>query len=416
MNNWWGHQILASPYETSFECDTRERLQRIERTGAAASVEIGAPAYDLAKVNHAYDDVLVFEEHNSGGTIWNCKSDRDQRNSLKQRLAFAYHARDLSTELAEETAAALAAQIPAAATGAFAVWNSLFHERDALVEMPVPASRVGEGKPIHAQAIGGEKKLPVQLIAPVGAKGSARILFPARALPSYGYRCYVLRSGAADESGKVEAGEHWLENRFYRLELNPFTGEIASLYDKELGRELTDGRAQARFTEVVYYQPIFKHEMPIGGDRTQFEDMYSPGPIPGKTRRVPRPKRKRDDFIVVENGPLRARLLVPAEAISTPMVRREYVLYADEKRLDLQFLTVPLANPVLHEELLSHAIGAAYLSFPFAVADGKFHMEYGHGSLRPVADQLPGACMDHYSMGHWCGLANSDFGVFFRLA
>jgi len=421
LNNSWGRIIAGYPYETSFECDTRERLQAIERTVVPARLASGRDACDRADIAHAYDDVLVFEEHSGTGFIWKCKSERDQHNAIKQGLSYAYHARDLSKDLAEQATAALATQIPSPSKGAVAVWNSLFHERDALVEVPVVPSRIGEGVLLHAEEIGGgNERLPVQVVTRlVDGKQSACALIPARRLPSYGYRCYILRSGAAAEEGAVEAGVGaagggWLESRFYRIELNPYTGEIASVFDKELRRELVDSKSLGRFTEMIYYQPLFKRPLQPGEDMTKFTDMYSPDPIPGELRRVPRPREKRNDTVVAEDGPLRARLLVPAEPISSPMLRREYILYRDEKRLDLCLTTIPLpGNPILYEELLSHAIGSAYLSFPFAVPEGRFAIEYGHGTLRPITDQLPGACLDHYSMGHWCGLSNAESGVVF---
>ena len=50
----------------------------------------------------------------------------------------------------------------------------------------------------------------------------------------------------------VTAQENQMENRFYRLTFNPRTGALASIWDKELGRELVDQSAPHQFNEYLY--------------------------------------------------------------------------------------------------------------------------------------------------------------------
>ncbi|HET7628122.1 MAG TPA: glycoside hydrolase family 38 C-terminal domain-containing protein [Bacillales bacterium] len=75
------------------------------------------------------------------------------------------------------------------------------------------------------------------------AGGRFRLSFVAD-LPPFGYRVYKLLRG---EKGKtfpsIKANDHTLENEQYRVEIEPETGFVTSLYDKHKNLELLDGPA-----------------------------------------------------------------------------------------------------------------------------------------------------------------------------
>ena len=76
------------------------------------------------------------------------------------------------------------------------------------------------------------------------------LVFLARDVPALGYRTYRIEAGrSASNSSGIEVGKHSLENCFFRIALDPRTGAVRSLYDKELGRELVDPDAPHRFNQ-----------------------------------------------------------------------------------------------------------------------------------------------------------------------
>jgi hypothetical protein len=70
------------------------------------------------------------------------------------------------------------------------------------------------------------------------------------ALSPFGYQ--VVRYHTLGEPEDVSVGEGVLENRWYRIELDPATGRLKSWYDKERHRELAGQQDAWRFGQYVY--------------------------------------------------------------------------------------------------------------------------------------------------------------------
>ncbi|HOX28268.1 MAG TPA: glycoside hydrolase family 38 C-terminal domain-containing protein, partial [bacterium] len=123
------------------------------------------------------------------------------------------------------------------------VFNTLSWKRDAIVEAPF------EGLSPKVQVFApDDKPVPCQLVK---KNGKTSLLFVARGLPPMGYAVYhvypkggspsaLLPKSTVSKSGNV------IENQFIRIELDPSTGALKSVYDKKLNREfLTAGKSGA---------------------------------------------------------------------------------------------------------------------------------------------------------------------------
>ena len=110
-----------------------------------------------------------------------------------------------------------------------------------IVDARRPAGRPARSLPQH-YALGGCN--PAEL---------KTLVFVARDVPALGYRTYRLVPAAERPAfaSSLQVGEHWLENRFYRVELDPHSGAVASIFDKELGREWVDRGARHGFNQVL---------------------------------------------------------------------------------------------------------------------------------------------------------------------
>ena len=77
--------------------------------------------------------------------------------------------------------------------------------------------------------------------------------FVARDVPPLGYRTYVPVYEGADRRGPLFA-DNWdvLENEYLRLRLDPERGTVASLIDKQSGRELIDTSSKYGFGQYLY--------------------------------------------------------------------------------------------------------------------------------------------------------------------
>jgi alpha-mannosidase len=131
--------------------------------------------------------------------------------------------------------------------------------------------------PARMVAVHGEEKVPVQILkapAKVGARETATVAFVAQKVPQMGLKLYRLVADSGNpqtpaSSPRVGSKPRpYLENEFFRVEINPATGNIARLYDKANKREALHGEGnsltawedtaeQARKTSKEYAGPAW---------------------------------------------------------------------------------------------------------------------------------------------------------------
>jgi alpha-mannosidase len=187
----------------------------------------------------------IYPDHGWGG-----KEGQVTDRLFRKKYEFA---RDEGRAVLDEAMAAIAGRVafdPAKGTP-IVVFNPLSWARTGLVKAVVPARGPwdvvvdAEGRPARGQACSREKAASDLDI------GSGRYLtlgepieFIASDVPALGYKTFYLRKfepGSGPVTGTVTGPPlRTIENDFYRVTLAP--GGIASLYDKELGREVLDTR------------------------------------------------------------------------------------------------------------------------------------------------------------------------------
>src|ERR1022692_2721432 len=149
----------------------------------------------------------------------------------------------------------------------------------------------------------------VHVVGPDGSQAAAQIsrgkvLFVAR-VPSVGYAVYDVQPGAApaDTTSTLQVSDNSLENRYYRVKLNA-DGDVASIFDKSIGRELL--AAPARLA-ISYDNPQQWPAWNMDWDQEQAAPKaYVGGPA-----------RMR----VVESGPARVAIEVSREAAGSVFVQ-----------------------------------------------------------------------------------------------
>lgn len=158
------------------------------------------------------------------------------------------------------------------------------------------------------------------------------------------------QSWNADEPSALR---HILENRWYRVMVSD--GEIRSIFDKELGRELLSAPAN----RLLY---------------------------------------TRDNHKTWEGD--------PAAAIGANVTRR-VSLPADAKRIDIED-TIEHARDLFNE---NRWFRFGYLAFPFDVPGGAFAAHLNGMVIRPYEDCHPMTTDAYCAVRDWCAVENGDFGV-----
>jgi len=189
------------------------------------------------------------------------------------------------------------------------VFNPLNIAREDLVEASV--SFAG-GTPKSVRVTGPDgKEVPAQI-------SNGKIIFVAKA-PSVGYAVYDVQPGAgATNSATLQVSENSLENQYYRVKLNA-DGDVASIFDKSIGRELL--AAPARLA-ISYDNPQQWPAWNMDWDQEQAAPKaYVSGPA--KIR-------------VVENGPARIAVEVSRETAGSKFVQTISLSFGDAgKRVEI---------------------------------------------------------------------------------
>jgi alpha-mannosidase len=174
------------------------------------------------------------------------------------------------------------------------VYNPLNIAREDVVEASIDFP---EGKPqsVHVTAPDG-KDLPAQI-------AGNKVLFLAR-VPSIGYAVYDVHpaAGAAEQS-ELRVSRNELENAYYRVKLNS-DGDVASIFDKKIGKELIS--APARLA-ISYDNPQQWPAWNMDWDQEQAPPKaYVSGPA---------------QIRVVENGPVRVAVEIVRETAGSRFVQ-----------------------------------------------------------------------------------------------
>ncbi len=309
-------------------------LREAELWGVAARALAG-PGYNYptAALTEAWRTVLLNQFHDilPGSSIHRVYEEAE-----------AGYAEAIATATAAADAAKVALTRP---DEAVTVFNSLSWPRQALVKLPPGATAAADlsGRPV-----------PVQVIA-----GDA---WAEALVPACGWTTLSLHAqeGAREPSQPVRATARCLENDLLRLEFNE-RGEITSIWDKEVGRELAAGPCNS-----------FKmyRDVPGAWDAWDIDSMYAETPV-----ELPEPAT----IEVVTAGPLIATLRVSRQLHHSTMTQ-EISLRRGARRVDfattvdwreshkLLKVAFPVnihANEAIHEIQFGHIRRPNHYSRPF---------------------------------------------------
>ena len=307
-----------------------ENLAHAAEEASAAAAWLGGRPYPLERLNHAWRLVLGGQFHDiMAGTAtprsyeysWN--DDVIAMNQFAQVLASA--------------TSAVASQLNTqGGTTSVIVFNPLSIDRQDVVEANItfnggapsgtPVTRSPRNILVLVTGPDG-KQVPAQLEEISAARGPAsspllhstmKILFLAK-VPSLGFAVYhvgfaiVVHSAAAvgspkaglrsNSSSQLKINDSSLENARYRIQVNS-DGDVTSIFDKQLNRELLSAPARLAFqTEKPSQWPAWNMDW---SDQSKLPRAYVGGPA---------------KITIVENGPVRVALRIEREAEGSKFVQ-----------------------------------------------------------------------------------------------
>jgi hypothetical protein len=317
-------------------------------------------------------NMVLFDEHT--WTSWNSVSDPDSDEAIEQlRLkdSRATTAADLRGDILRSSMAGLADSI-ATGVDSLIVFNTLNWKRDGSVTIDLD-----KGMEIVDRAT----KEAIPYFALHEGPNFRRVEFRATDVPGVGYKVYDLRTAHGPAPVPQKSTSTTLESPFYRVELDPSSGGIRSVYDKQLNKDLVDANSPWRFGQYIYVS---------GGDEEPNSVLQYRAVSPKPTLHLQGAKDGR--LLSVDRTPWGWRAQLTSSAENTPEIRSEIRVYDGEKKIEL--IEDVEKKPELKKE-------AVYFAFPFVMAHPQFQYEIQNGVVDPAKDMYPGAGREWFSLQHW---------------
>ena len=267
------------------------------------------------------------------------------------------------------------------------VYNPQSWHRTDLVTAEVSAFSL----PLHMVAVHGDEVVPVQVLKPAtkaGVRETATVAFVGHNVPQMGLKLYRILPESSTRkapASSVQAGTKprpYAENEFYRVEIDPQTGYIARVYDKQNKREafrgegsyltaLQDTAEQAKKTSVEYAGPAW--DIGLTGKKWDIN----------KAARVE----------VIEQGPVRAVVRV-VHRFRDSEFTQDVTLIAGVPRVDVNISTEWYERATFLKAV-----------FPVSVSSNKVSAEIPYGAIE--RDQTG----DEMVMGKWVDISDANYGV-----
>jgi len=258
-----------------------------------------------------------------------------------------------------------------------------YHPPAELFEKPFRIVDLETGREvIHQKVVVSDPKTPIPFAADrvgVGryeSRFACEVVFVAEDVPPLGYKVYKIEEVEEGRHSQGKSGEPYvIENEFYRVEVDPDSGVVVSLYDKELDQELVDATAPHGFGQIVVRESDTSKQYLM-------ENL-----------------RVRRGF----DGPVMKSIVVEGSAYGFPAIVEEIILYNGVKKVDFSVRVLKDSTALLE----------LYVAFPFKIDKPRFTYEGPNIVVTPPRDQLPGSHTCYYPVQHWVDVYDEEkgFGV-----
>jgi hypothetical protein len=377
---YWEDGLTTDAYTTALARSNEQRALAAEKFSTIASLVNPVIRPDSEAVRSLWDNLRMFDEH----TWTTARSWTDPEHSEAQRQSAvkdsrATNAKLLLEQLLDRAMAAIADYIQRP-SGTLVVFNPLNWPRSNLVEVDID-------KGLGLVDLASKEIVPYQEI--YTGEGFRHVRFLARNVPPLGYKCYGLEPANAEPVAQVplfgpaalQSGSTTLESPYYRVTLDPETGGVRGILDKELNRELVDSSSPYRFNQYVYV---------TGADKPRNTALeYKPN--------LPKPELEPHGagggrLISVQKTAFGTVAKMESTTLNTPHIQTEVILFDGQKKIE--FINRVNKTKVYTKE-------AVYFAFPFAMEQPEFRYEIQNGFVNPARDIMKGGNLEWFSVQHW---------------
>jgi len=378
---YWEDGTASTAKATTLNRRTRQILPAAETAATLATIFDPRNRYPTEDFRNAWKNVMFYDEHTWGAHNSIAPPDREfVTRQWEIKEGYATHANLEARNLLARANNRLCQQI-AVDGSSFIAFNWQNWPRSAVLEAEIEHNQrlveLTSGQAVALDVIHQED-------------GYRRVRFMAEDVPAMGYKTFAIRGGGSSSKANEKLSGETIESKFYRLTIDTNTGAVKSLFDKTENREIVDSKAPYKLNEYLYVS---------GGENSSIILNHNFGTPPANLLiNEPAPAT----MVEHVKTPLGQRLVVQTNAKTTPLVRSEYLVYDNLKRVDI-------INTVEKEE--TRAKEAVYFAFPLAAEKPAFEYQIQNGWVRPNEDQMPGACREWFTLQNLVHVSDGDFSV-----
>lgn len=391
---YWEDGFASDALHTALHRRNEQEIMTAEKMAVVPALLQTDLLPNGGKLADAWHNMLLFDEHTwtAAGATTQPEGDENRIQLHQKQLEPVIAQNDIAQSI-EHSWAQLESMINPR-QDSIAVFNSLSWPRSGWVDVDLPDDRIlvdaATQKPVEQVILRREGGIDL----PGFGGATNRVRFRAEQVPAVGYKLFAFapasdfsafepRRDSAAEQAKV------IENRYYRVTLDPEQGAIRSIFDKQLHRELVDAASPFRFGAYVYVQ---------GADDAPWNSLYREG----AAQRLPelRPAAAGNGRLVgITTSAQGIVAVLESSAPNTPYIRTTILLAANKKRIDLSYR--------LHKDATLKK-EAAYIAFPLAAQHPEFRYETQNGWVDPARDELAGGSREWYAVNHWAAMSDDD--------
>jgi hypothetical protein len=398
---YWEDGIASDAYYAAMERETERRAVSAEKLSTVAALVDRRFEPSRSALEEMWNSILLMNEHTWGwGRSVTEPHSEDSRRELAYKRLRAVMARDQMEYVLERAMTTIAGQIKTPSR-ALVVFNPLnWQRRSGWVEFDLQKTR---------ELVDVETGQTVEFDVLEDEPAYQRVRFLARDVPALGYRTYQVRDKSASggqaastatpvqptasvaAAASSQAQPETIENSFYRVTLDPQTGAVRNIYDKQLGRELVDASSQFRFNQYVYV---------TGGDEfpNQMLTFRKWSPV----ARLEIAQARSGRLLSVTKTPAGTVARLESVGPNNSRISTEIILFDDEKKIEF--------NNRVSKGLVYKKEGI-YFAFPFAVKEPQFSYEVQNGVVNPARDMMPGAGLEWFSSQNWMSVSEPGLCV-----
>jgi hypothetical protein len=368
--DWWSDGAGSSSRETA-EVRKTQNLKQVDEALFAMVALVGGELHPglAEEINHVAENAIFYDEHTFGAdeSISHPYSENTARQWL-QKGAYAWEAVKMQTLIHEHALARYQPFLKKADFPVIHVINSLGWMRSGNVKLFVDFEVLPIQKRVRILDLSTGMEVPAQMVKK-RAEGAYWEMF-VRDIPAMGVK--TLKIEIADQlpdqpAEATKSGE--LENQFYRLTVDPVTGSISTLFDKDMNLELIDPANPWKIGQAIH------ETMP---DRNKYNISHT------SVSKVKIGKGTNGN--VWESITIKADLAGMDQGTEKEPggLEMEIRLYKNEKKVELKYMA--------HKQIITTP-EALYVAFPFVLPGARIVFETIGGTLRQ-GDQLPGSSSD----------------------